>query len=526
MKRLIPEILLIASAGMLMQVSAAGLTVTATSGISSQTAAVMWITNSANVLQQTFAIWSSRNSDHLKLWRATSGNNVGVDAVSSATLSSKATFSGTWNLKGANGNIVPNGIYKYWIEICQDGPTPYHAVGSIVIDATSKNKAGVDSSTSTTAITNVNAVYTAPAVTTNSPPVITNPDTVSAKIGSTTVWTAFATDANNDPVTFTFLGQQSWISVSNATLIINPTTTSKNDTVTVTASDGKGGFDTLKLKITVFSPPLTNVPPVFTSPDTVTARIGSTSTWTAQATDANGDAIAFTFSGQPAWSTVSNGTLTMNATSSSKNSAVTVLASDGKGGLDTLSLKITVVNPTVTNSPPAITSPNFVNAPIGSITKWIANATDPNSDSVSFSFKKLPLTPTAWYSFSLDTLIIIPDPTSQSCTTMVIATDSKGAADTLHLRINVVPGAKVINPIDVQKGFKMSFGSMTCSLPSNAGKLLTISLFTCNGVKILNRTVSLETAKDFSFAGLKAGMYLLTIRTQSTNNAYKIIVGK
>ncbi len=617
MKQLRTIVSILCLSGWLLAVFAAGLTVTATSGISSPTAAVMWITNSANILQQTFAIWSKRNDDHLKVWRAASGNVVSVDAVSSATLSSKATFSGTWNLKGADGNIVPNGTYKYWIEICQDGPTPYHAVGSIVIDGTSKTKAGTDSSNSATALTNINAVYTAPAVTTNSPPVITNPDTVGARIGTTTIWTALATDPNNDPVTFTFSGQASWITVSNATLtmnptessqndtvtaiasdgkggldtlklkikvynppavnvppvisnpdtvsakigatttwtalatdangdgitfsfsgqaswitvsnatlIMNPTTTSKNDTVTVIAADGKTGFDTLKLKITVFSPPLTNVPPVFTNPDTVTARIGSIVTWTAHATDANGDAVSYSFTGLPSWITASNATITMGPSASSKNTTVNVYASDGKGGLDTLALKISVFNPSAINAPPVITSASSVNAPVGSITKWIAAATDPNGDSILFSFKKLPLTPTAWYSFSLDTLIIIPDPTSVSCTTIVIASDSKGAADTLFLRINVVPGAKVINQIDIQKGNKISIGAMTFPVPPNAGKSLTVSLFTCNGVKVWSRFIRPETANEFSLAGLKSGMYLLTIRTQTSNSAYKIIVGK
>ncbi len=163
MNRLIKVILLIASTGILMLTSAAGLTVTATSGIASKCTAVMWITNSANVLQQTFKIWDKGDSDHLKIWRAVSGNKLSVDAVSSATLASKATMSGTWNLKGADGTIVPNGTYKYWIEICQDGPTPYHAVGSIVIDGTSKTKAGVDSTTSAANISNVSADYSAPA---------------------------------------------------------------------------------------------------------------------------------------------------------------------------------------------------------------------------------------------------------------------------------------------------------------------------------------------------------------------------
>jgi RNase P/RNase MRP subunit p29 len=362
--------------------------------------------------------------------------------------------------------------------------------------------------------------------TTNVPPVITNPDTVSAKIGVATIWTASATDPNGDAVSFTFTGQQSWITVSGATLTMNPAATSKNDTVRVLASDGKGGLDTLNLKITVFNPPPINLPPVITNPDTVSAKIGSTTIWTAHATDANGDAVSFTFTGQQAWITVSGATLTMNPTATSKNDTVRVLASDGKGGLDTLNLKIAVFNPPVINIPPVITSPAIVNAPIGSITKWVAMASDANGDSVSFTFKRMPTTPTAWYSYSGDTLIIIPQSISQTCTTAVFASDGKGGTDTLNLRINVLPAQSVIGRNEARKYFTITIGNMPFSFPAGGDNDLKITLFSCNGTKIMSRIVDLNDANKVSLAGIKPGMYLLTIRKQSATTAYKIVIGR
>jgi hypothetical protein len=614
MKRLFAAFVLLASIGVFFEASAAGLTVTAKSGVSAACTAVMWITNAANVIQHTFAIWDKGDDDHLKVWRTYSGGTISTDAVSSATLSANATFSGTWNLKDANGAQVPNGTYKYFIEICQNGPTPYHVVGSIVIDATSKTQTVIDSGNTTTAITNVSAVYTAPA-TTNHPPVITNADTVTAKVGSATTWTATATDADGDPVTFTFTGQQAWIAVSGATLTMNPTATSKNDTVRVLASDGKGGFDTLNLKVMPFTPPLTNVPPVITNPDTVTAKIGSTTSWTAAATDANGDNVTFTFTGQQSWITVSGATLTMIPIATSKNDTVRVLASDGKGGLDTLNLKITVpalpptnsppviisadtvtakigtttrwtafatdangdnvtftftgqqnwitvnaatliMNPTASsrndtvrvlasdgkggfdtlnlkiavpfvNYPPKITSAAIVNAQIGSITKWVAAATDPNGDSVTFSFEGLPTTATAWYSFSYDTLIIIPDPSSQSCTTTVIASDGRGGTDTLRLRINVLPAQSVLSRNNVRSNFTITIGNMPFSFPVNGDKIVTVALFSCNGSKIMNRAVTLggDNATSMSFPKVSRGIYLLRVTVNGLATARKVIIG-
>jgi len=707
MKRLFTAFFILNFVGFLFVASAAGLTVTAKSAVNSTCTAVMWITNAANAFQHTFAIWDRNDNDHLKVWRTYSGGSISTDAVSSATLSANATFSGTWNLKDASGALVPNGTYKYFIEICQNGPTPYHVVGSIVIDGTSKTKTVIDSGNTTTALTNVTAVYTAPVTAnhppvftnadtisakvgstavwtalatdadgdpvtftftgqqswmtvsgatltmnptatskndtvsvfasdgkggldtlklkitvvnfppTNAPPVITNPDTVSAKVGTTTTWTALATDANNDPVTFTFTGQQTWITVSGATLTmnpsatskndtvkmlasdgkggldtlnlkiavinplinyppvitnpdtvsakigstttwtalatdpngdavtftftgqqswitvsgttltINPTSTSKNDTVRVLASDGKGGLDTLNLKITVFNPPATNVPPVITNPDTVSAKIGSTTRWTAFATDANGDNVTFTFTGQQSWITVNAATLTMNPSPTSKNDTVRVLASDGKGGFDTLDLKITVFSPPVINIPPVMTSPTFVNAPIGSITKWVARATDANGDSVTFTFKRLPTTPTAWYSYSRDTLIIIPESISQSCTTTVVASDGKGGIDSMNLRIIVVPAQSVINRNEIGANYTITIGNELFSFPVTADNAITVALFSCNGAKIMSRVVPLGLAMTdkISFHNVSRGFYFLRVSSRSFSIVRKVVIG-
>jgi hypothetical protein len=144
-------------------ISAQTLKVTATNGVGAACAAVMWITDAANAFQRTFGIWDSRDSDHLKVWNSVKPNST-VDGTTGATISVGASFNATWNGKGSTGALVANGTYKYFIEICKDGPTPQHIVGSIVVDGTSKTKNGIDSGTSAgaTSLTNVSAVYTAP----------------------------------------------------------------------------------------------------------------------------------------------------------------------------------------------------------------------------------------------------------------------------------------------------------------------------------------------------------------------------
>jgi hypothetical protein len=87
----------------------------------------------------------------------------------------------------------------------------------------------------------------------------------------------------------------------------------------------------------------TNEPPVISSATAVTCTTGSTSTYTVTATDPDNDQVTFTVSGQPNWITFASPALTLTPVTGSTNDTVTVIAADGKGGLDTLNLEITIV---------------------------------------------------------------------------------------------------------------------------------------------------------------------------------------
>jgi hypothetical protein len=145
-----------------LQIGAQTLTVTCKNGTGVKIAAVMWITDSANVVQNSFALWDKKDQSHLKKWVSVRPNTT-IDGTTGATPAAGATLTGTWNCKGATGALVPNGTYKFWIEVCVDGPTPQHAVGSIMCDGSSRTVTSADSGTSaySTAITSISAVYTA-----------------------------------------------------------------------------------------------------------------------------------------------------------------------------------------------------------------------------------------------------------------------------------------------------------------------------------------------------------------------------
>ena len=102
--------------------------------------------------------------------------------------------------------------------------------------------------------------------------------------------------------------------------------------------------------------PPSNSAPVLTKPANVTMDENTTQTVTLSATDSNGDSITYTATSSGAVSTnVSGNTLTLIASevSSDTNVNISVTASDGEGGSDTETFRVTV-NDVVVNTPPSV----------------------------------------------------------------------------------------------------------------------------------------------------------------------------
>lgn len=80
----------------------------------------MWIENSAGTFVKTKLKQSGNgNLDHLATWTSKSASNV-VDATTGATLSSYTPITVVWDGTNVSKAIVPDGIYKIWIELAWD----------------------------------------------------------------------------------------------------------------------------------------------------------------------------------------------------------------------------------------------------------------------------------------------------------------------------------------------------------------------------------------------------------------------
>ena len=92
---------------------------------------------------------------------------------------------------------------------------------------------------------------------------------------------------------------------------------------------------------TAASAPSNQAPSITGSP-VVACTLGTTTTYTVTATDPENDPVTFSINGQPNWITFASPVLTLTPVPGSTDATVRIIASDGKGGLDTLNLQVTV----------------------------------------------------------------------------------------------------------------------------------------------------------------------------------------
>ncbi|WP_443943537.1 Calx-beta domain-containing protein [Pedobacter sp. AW1-32] len=282
--------------------------------------------------------------------------NTPVNGTITATDADGDPLTFTVTTQPTNGKVVLNadGTYTY---------TPangYIGTDSFVVTV-SDGKGGTTPVTISVSVTQGNRapVVTAPAISTN----------VNTPVNGTIT----ATDADDDPLTFT-VGTQP----ANGTVVLNAdgtfTYTPANgfvgtDSFTVTVSDGKGGTTTVTVNVSVTQG---NRAPVVTAP-AISTIVNIPVNGTITATDADGDPLTFTVTTQPTNGTVvlnANGTYTYTpANGYIGTDSFVVTVSDGKGGTTTATVNVTV---------------NQVNAASISLTKIATNSVSKVGDVINY----------------------------------------------------------------------------------------------------------------------------------------------
>ncbi len=92
----------------------------------------VWIEKSDGTFVKTVYLRANNRKQYLYTWNNISGGSK-LDALTGATLSSHSSRSAHWNCRDLNGNIVPNGTYKYVVEFTdKHAQGPKHSIDFVI----------------------------------------------------------------------------------------------------------------------------------------------------------------------------------------------------------------------------------------------------------------------------------------------------------------------------------------------------------------------------------------------------------
>ncbi|MBL8347684.1 MAG: putative Ig domain-containing protein, partial [Rubrivivax sp.] len=221
-------------------------------------------------------------------------------------------------------------------------------------------------------------------------PQITTTAVTTASVGTAYSYDVNATDPNGDTLTYSLTQAPAGMTINASTGLIAWTPTSAqagSQAVTVRVSDPGGLFATQAFAVSVASP---NVAPQVTSTAVTTATVGAAYSYDVNASDANGDTLAYSLTQAPAGMTINaaNGLIAWTPTAAQVGSqAVTVRVADPGGLFVTQAFAVTV---TAANVAPQITTTAVTTASVGAAYSYDVNATDANGGTLTYSLTQAP----------------------------------------------------------------------------------------------------------------------------------------
>ena len=252
----------------------------------------------------------------------------------------------------------------------------------------------------------------------NRPPVLDTIADITVDEGDTIVLNPTATDPDGDTLSFTYSG---WMTS-------NTKSTTFDDegvhSVTVTVSDGSES-DSKTISITVNN---VNRPPVLDTIADITVDEGDTIVLNPTATDPDGDTLSFTYSG---WMTSNIKTTTFD---DAGVYSVTVTVSDSSES-DSKTISITVND---TNSPPILDTIADITVDEGDTVVINPTATDPDGDSLSFTYS-------GWMTSNTKTTGF--DDAGVHSVTVNVSDGSSSDSKTISVTVNNVNRPPVLDPI-------------------------------------------------------------------------------
>lgn len=226
----------------------------------------------------------------------------------------------------------------------------------------------------------------------NVPPLITSNPSTQAAAGQAYTYNIAASDADNDPLTFSLTTAANGMTIASSTGLIHWTPTVAQigtQDVTVLVDDGQGGTATQTWSVVVTSVPI-NHPPTITSTPPLAPPSGMPYQYAVLATDPDGQSVGFSLVAAPANMTIDpvSGLIQWTPTLAQLgNNRITVAATDPQGLSALQSFSIVVV---LGNSSPVISSAPPVAVTVGQTYHYDVRATDADGDRLGYTLTNAP----------------------------------------------------------------------------------------------------------------------------------------
>jgi hypothetical protein len=325
----------------------------------------------------------------------------------------------------------------------------------------------------------------------NSPPQITGTPPTLAQVGQLYQFTPAATDADGDTLTFRIENRPDWATFSPTTGRLEGTppgtATSLYERVLISVSDGKSASELPVFSIAVqgVTPPPTNTPPTISGAPATSVVAGNAYEFVPQAVDPDGQTLAFSISGKPAWASFDTVTGRLSGTPAAgdvgSHGPITIAVTDGAASVSLAAFSIAVdagTPPGPSNRPPTISGTPVGSVAVGQAYSFTPAASDPDGQALTFSISNKP----SWANFSTATgrLSGTPAAGNVGTTSNIVITVSDGASSaTLPafaltvVAANAAPTISGTPPTSVTVGQAYTF-TPTASDPD--GQSLTFSI--------------------------------------------------
>ena len=188
---------------------------------------------------------------------------------------------------------------------------------------------------------------------TNSAPQISGTPATTVDAGSTYAFTPMASDPDGDSLTFSISGRPAWASFNTATGALTGTPDNGDagtySGIAISVSDGEFSAGLPAFAITV-NAVVGNSPPQISGTPATSVNEGQDYSFTPSATDADGDTLTFSISGQPAWANFDEATGSLTGTPSAADVGVyaniVISVSDGQasGSLPAYSISVEAIS--------------------------------------------------------------------------------------------------------------------------------------------------------------------------------------